>query len=48
MPVKPSLETQGEKSGHKGVDKVASSLADTSLTVSAHSWGTGASALGSS
>lgn len=54
MPVEPSLETQGETAGHKGVGKeawiqpVASPLVDTSLTASAHYRGTGVGALGSS
>lgn len=54
MSVKPSLETQGEKAGHRGAGKeawnqpVASPPVDTSLAVSAHRWGPGASALGSS
>lgn len=52
--VKPSLETQAEKAGHRGEGKeawnwpVASPLSDTSLTASAYCWGTGASTLGSS
>lgn len=54
MSVKPSLETQREKAGHRGVGKeawnqpVASPPIDNSLAVSAHCWGPGSSVLGSS